>query len=126
MGEWRPIPGHPRYEVSDDGQVRAWQEPGWRGCIHHDGRWILLKQATGGRVHNYKRVRLHRPERHAYVHHLVAEAFLGPRPEGAMVLHLNDNGFDNRLANLRYGDRDENELDRHVARVAPALEASPF
>lgn len=60
MGEqWRPIPGHPRYEVSDDGQVRAWQEPGWRGCIHHDGRWVLLKQTTGGRVHNYKRVRLH-------------------------------------------------------------------
>lgn len=126
--QWRPVPSHPdRYEVSDRGRVRCMARVARRGFIalfEFDRK--ILKQAVGGRARNYRRVMLANPKRHAYVHHLVAEAFLGPRPEGAMVLHMNDNGFDNRLANLRYGDREENELDRHVARVAPALEASPF
>jgi hypothetical protein len=30
------------------------------------------------------------------------------------------------LANLRYGDRDENEMDRHVAAVAKDLPDAPF
>lgn len=66
------------------------------------------------------------PKRFAFVHALVAEAFLGPRPEGALILHRNDDGFDNRAENLRYGDREENEQDRHVARVAGGLEEAPF
>ena len=124
MLEWRAIPGFPLYEVSSDGRVRAFQRAGVKG---KHARWIVLAQTIGGRAKNYRRVMLMRPKRrHAYVHHLMAEAFLGPRPEGIMVLHKDDNGFNNTLDNLRYGDREENELDRHVARVAPALPESPF
>ena len=38
------------------------------------------------------------------------EAFVGPRPEGNEVLHLNGNPSDNRLENLKYGTRRENIL----------------
>lgn len=98
-----------------------------RGCVYHGARVVELAQSIGGRAKNYKRVMLMCPKRrHAYVHHLMAEAFLGPRPEGFMVLHKDDNGFHNVIDNIRYGDRDENECDRHVARVAPELEGAPF
>jgi len=42
------------------------------------------------------------------VHSLVAEAFLGPRPAGYDIMHLNGDRKDNRAANLRYGTRKEN------------------
>lgn len=49
------------------------------------------------------------------VHHIVLEAFIGPRPDGMVGCHANDIGDDNRLENLRwdlpsanYRDRDNN------------------
>jgi hypothetical protein len=50
--------------------------------------------------------------RHAYVHHLVAEAFHGPRPNYlAVARHLNDVKTDNRLENVAWGTRKENAAD---------------
>lgn len=36
------------------------------------------------------------------VHTLVAEAFMGPKPEGTDIDHINFKRDDNRLENLRY------------------------
>lgn len=47
-----------------------------------------------------------------YVHQLVLEAFVGPRPEGQEVRHLNDEPKDNRLVNLAYGTASANMHDR--------------
>ena len=125
--EWRPVVTHPgRYEVSSSGQVRAILIAHKRGCLWQHERKQILAQSVGGRVNNYKRVMLHNPQRHAYVHHLMAESFIGPRPPGCEVLHGDDNGFHNWLGNIRYGDEEENRLDRHVRRVAKKLEGAPF
>jgi hypothetical protein len=125
--EWRPVVTHPElYQVSSHGRVRHVARRITRGFCTFTMPTKIMPQAIGGRAKNYFRVHLSNPERFAYVHHLMAEAFIGPRPEGLMVLHRDDNGFHNMLDNLRYGDREENELDRHVARVAPELEAAPF
>lgn len=44
-------------------------------------------------------------------HHWIARAFLGPKPEGQVVRHLNDVKTDNRISNLRYGTHAENSAD---------------
>lgn len=74
----------------------------------------VLATAIGGRANNYTRVSLYGKDtrRHAYIHHLVLEAFVGPRPEWAHVCHRNDVGSDNRLENLYYGTPEENLKDR--------------
>jgi hypothetical protein len=51
------------------------------------------------------------------VHQAVCEAFHGPRPfPGAIVLHLNENGLDNRPGNLAWGTQKQNlNMPRFVA-----------
>lgn len=127
---WKPVTTHPdRYEVSSWGNVRLRERVIVRGCCRCALPAQRLKTAVGGRARNYRRVRLHTPSRHAYVHHLVAEAFIGPRPAGLKVCHRDDNGFNNRADNIYYGTRDENEMDRwingHREQLA-AMDEAPF
>lgn len=103
MNEWRPIPGYPGYEVSDEGSVRSskYRQP------------RLLKPTTNPQT-GYKQVYLRADGRtHTWrVHALVLLAFVGPRPEGdVQVRHLDGDRLNNRLANLAYGTRSENMRD---------------
>jgi hypothetical protein len=43
-----------------------------------------------------------------YVHGLVLEAFVGPRPDGMEALHADDNTANNALSNLSWGTREAN------------------
>lgn len=46
------------------------------------------------------------------VHSLVAEAFIGPRPDGEVVRHLDGDSQNNCAENLAYGSTHENALDQ--------------
>ena len=50
------------------------------------------------------------PSRNCYVHILVAEAFIGPRPRGHEVNHRDGNKLNNHVDNLEYVTRSENCL----------------
>lgn len=89
----RPI-GDTGYLVTSSGQVI-----GPRG---------ILKPWVGSRSGH---LRVDLPGRRAYVHHLVMEAFVGPRPDGIETRHLNGDPADNRLSNLVYGTKAENTKD---------------
>lgn len=95
MTEWRTVFGH--YEVSDAGTIR-------RGF-----RYLKPTPRNG-----YARVCLSAGRKRHYttVHQLVAKAFLGPAPEGCEVAHLNGDRSDNRLENLSYKTKAENEADK--------------
>ena len=54
------------------------------------------------------------------VHHLVLEAFIGPRPEGWWGLHRDDDPLNNSVDNLYWGTPDQNvgdaiESGRHIS-----------
>ncbi len=129
---WRPVVGHEgRYEVSDHGNVRHVARPMQRGCVQFTVRPRLLPKRLGGRANNYHRVHLNNPERFAYVHTLVLEAFRGIRPIDHLGCHRNDDGFDNRLENLYWGTQEDNLADKARNRVGAATveadaDAVPF
>lgn len=107
--EWRPVAGfEDLYEVSSLGRVRSHDRIDPRGAFR-TGRMLSLKM----RGRRYLGVCLYRDgvSTEAYVHHLVAEAFHGPRPESKHVLHWDDDPMNNRVENLRYGTTSENRLD---------------
>jgi hypothetical protein len=47
-------------------------------------------------------------------HDIAAETFIGPKPAGKQVRHLNGNQRQNRSRNLRYGDQGQNERDKRT------------
>src|SRR5690606_9472432 len=104
---WRDIEGWP-YQVSDLGRVRRM------------GKDRVLKPFLMGRDRNRPMVTLWnsggdgRRRRHVLVHLLVATEFIGPRPEGMVICHINSDPHDNRACNLRYGTVAENELDKRL------------
>lgn len=109
---WLPIPEHDGYEVSDFGGVRSID----RLIIRRNGRPLrrqgqILKLARndGG----YYLVDLSTPgvRRMRRVHQLVLETFVGPCPPGHEGCHDNGNRTDNRLSNLYWGTRSQNNLD---------------
>ncbi len=112
--EWRPIPGHAGYEVSDLGRVRSVDRYVNRGpSRRHPAGFARLYKGRAlrpGRSRSgYLSVVIR--ERTYPVQHLVALAFIGPRPAGRYVLH-NDGRHDNNAAtNLRYGTPKENSAD---------------
>lgn len=114
---WRAVPGWIGfYEVSDRGNVRSCDRTlnhKKSGRVHYTGRPLQPGWATG-----YAMVTLvetgkgRRTSR--YIHDLVLEAFIGPKPIGEEVCHGPEGPQTNCLTNLRYGSRSSNALDRHL------------
>jgi hypothetical protein len=103
--EWRKIPSLPRYSVSSLGRVRA-DLSRWPSM---DGRILSLSLAGPG----YPRCAPGGVT--AYVHNLVAEAFIGPKPKGMTVNHKNGDKLDCRPGNIEYVTHADNML--HAASV---------
>jgi hypothetical protein len=111
--DWRPVPGFEGlYEISASGDVRTIA----RILRRRNGRKYtvapLLRKPVPNR-YGYLGVRLSKdgatfPKE---IHALVALAFLGPRPAGADIRHLDGNKVNNSASNLKYGTRSENILD---------------
>ena len=111
--QWKPIPGWEGvYEVSDCGRVRSVPR-----VVHFsDGRvrhYVGSMRKRYADEFGYLKVTLKagpRSER-LHVHVLVAAAWIGPRPEGLLVLHSDGNHLNNWWENLRYGTHADNMAD---------------
>jgi hypothetical protein len=114
---WKPVPQYEGYyEVSDQGRVRSLD----RVILDSRGvtrRFRGVELTPVGPNENYLyptvflRTGVRTTRRNTRVHVLVAGAFIGPRPVGHDVRHLNGNPGDNRLENLAYGTRSDNMQD---------------
>lgn len=111
---WRPIEGFAgAYSVSDLGRVRSEQR---RAVNRPDGgtrlvRERVLKQRPDGGGYLVVWLRVPGGQVARKVASLVAGAFIGPKPAGLEVRHLNGDKTVNAAANLAYGTRAENMAD---------------
>ncbi len=107
MTIWKSIDRFPCYEVSSEGQVR--RSVGGRGA--RAGKILTWHTSTGT---GYPDVRMTTDGKAVAipVHRLVAWAFLGPRPEGMQIRHLDGNKMNNSVENLIYGSAKENGQDK--------------
>lgn len=118
MTEWRSVPDYDGwYEVSSEGEVRSWiGRRAYPGAERRRRKTpYVLKQFTSPT--GYLHLRLYLPNGQAgnrNTHELVLLAFVGP-PNfvGAEVRHLNGLPGDNRIQNLRWGTKKENEQDKY-------------
>lgn len=120
--ELRPIPDAPGYLASSDGKILStWRRTreGRKVSFALDGEPKELsaydRKSVKGEPTPYRSVMIkwaNGKRKPAYVHHLVALAFLGPRPDGAEVLHGAQGSSCNAADNLRYGTPDENGAER--------------
>lgn len=113
---WKPIAGHEgAYEVSDQGRVRSLDRHvicGQNGATRLVRGRVMrpsVKGPGGYLVLNIGRGNLR------HVAHLVAEAFIGPRPAGMDVCHLDCDPTNNAASNLRYDTRTGNMADTVTA-----------
>lgn len=121
MREYREIPGYPGYDIADDGTVWSRRIKGTRGkigenriplSVYRRPKWphyrvVCFRPESGGRVVQ------------RYVHELVLESFVGPRPIGMECRHKDGNAGNNRSDNLCWGTHQDNidDIDKHGRRM---------
>lgn len=123
---WRAVVGaEGRYEVSSFGRVRSLD----RVFIRLDTRVSPPRDVTTRMRGRLLRAAVLRSGHLCVVigrgntrlvHQLVAESFIGPRPSGHEVLHLDHDPANNRASNLRWGTRSENLKMDYAAGRRPA------
>lgn len=119
---WLPVVGWENsYEVSDQGRVRSLGRT-------RDGKVrqpCIMVLSPSGKNKKYRRVLLRNPDKWQLVHRLVLTAFVRPRHSNEECLHLNHCPEDNRLVNLRWGTKEENENAKASNGTVPIGCANP-
>ncbi len=102
------------YKVGSDGTIwSCWNRVGQHQYAKTEKWWqkkpsklpkgYLLVLISNGKRNSCKQY---------YVHHLVLEAFIGPRLKNMICCHLNGDPSDNRVENLRWDTYEANEQDK--------------
>lgn len=110
---WKPVVGWEEfYAISNKGRLWA-RERRLRCKTLRITPARLLKQFLDPKGY-YTAIlqdKAHSRKRHARIHALVLEAFIGPRPSGYVCRHLDGNRTNNVPSNLAWGTCQENAQD---------------
>jgi hypothetical protein len=100
---WKPVVGHEGYEVSDLGRI----------AVIKNGERFIRKPNSGTHYLSisFKKRQEDRTQTSKNIHVVVAEAFIGPRPSGMVVRHIDGNRYNNAASNVCYGTPNENVYD---------------
>jgi hypothetical protein len=100
---WHNIPEYPGYQISKSCIIRK----KYNALRGNDK--LVVKQTTDG---NYLGVKLKHESgkwMRVKVHVLMMKVFVGPRPKGFVINHIDGNKHNNFLSNLEYCTNAENE-----------------
>lgn len=94
------------YKVTEDGRIISTPRPSAKGgelrqCVASHG-YLVVNLCKNGKASR------------RYVHDVVAEAYIGKKPCGYQVRHINGDRSDCRASNLSYGTQSDNEKDKAV------------
>lgn len=114
MEVWKPVVGYENlYEVSSLGRVRSLP----REVKHYTGKLMLRRGGEiKGTKQRYVLLNLCRDGQTKTIplHKIVAEAFHGPRPTGAIIRHKDGDRYANTAENICYGTHQENSDDMRL------------
>jgi hypothetical protein len=113
--EWKVVPQHPNFRVSNLGRLQSNLSGEWRdrklkviqkGKKARNTTYLGWNAPTGEKLPSgqLKKVTLK-------IHQHVAALFLGPCPEGMLLLHRDDDRTNNCVDNLYYGTQSQNMKD---------------
>ena len=102
---WKNVPGFDGYQVSDMGRIRSFRSG---GRIVEESHYLSTKSSRYVEVNVFRDGK----RNHVRLAYLILLSFVGERPKGAVIRHLNDVKADNRLSNLVYGNQVENKQDQ--------------
>lgn len=118
MEIWKDVPGYEgQYQVSNEGRVKSLARVvsvprnrwGRRSVRSVNEAVMSLQKDRRNRI--FVALRRDGKSKRFTVASLVAAAFIGPRPEGLLVLHGDGDSTNNHADNLRYGDHAANMED---------------
>lgn len=96
LEEWRTVPGHPTLEASSLGRVRRQGRGRNLKPYPNSCGYLRIKIRQGGVFTNKT------------VASIVAETFIGPRPQGFTINHIDGVKANNSSTNLEYVTMDDN------------------
>jgi len=113
MEVWKPIDGYEGYEVSNFGNVRSYRKRGSKNAVYDKPKrvkpYTLKTHCKEYHRHNLVKDGKRKSE---YVHRLVAKAFIANYGNKPQVHHIDNNGLNNRVENLKWVTNSENQLAR--------------
>lgn len=112
---WKWIDGYEGdYAVSTFGNIRTYKPLAARCPRPESPRPLIPRRSS---PYGHVKVGLcdgNGGRKYSFVHKLVMAAFVGPRPDGIEIRHLDGDPTNNALSNLAYGTHVENMKDRSL------------
>lgn len=117
---WKPIKGFENYSISNTGLVKSIQRT---VPVENGGRRVdktinerILKPALAGMGYQFVCLSKNNIPSNKRIHKLVAEHFIGVKPDNLVINHKDGNKLNNHIDNLEYVSKQKNTQHYHISK----------